>query len=118
MKTFRELREAAIHRTYKAIPVEKGLRKNDDLEKKKRTPHSAKDIETKYEVNFQGEKVGTLKHGSYHGDIQGSLHGKQLPKIEKYAPYTSNPVTKLHAFLRTNKGRKWAKDLSKNDTDK
>lgn len=64
-----------------------------------------------YHIHQNGKKVGELSHGTYFGDVGGKLHGKPLPPLDNYRG--QNAGDKLHHFLRTNTGKKWASNLHK-----
>jgi hypothetical protein len=64
-----------------------------------------------YHVSKNGKKVGELVHGTYFGSIHGTLHGKRLPDIGQYNG--QGPDAKLHRFLKSNTGKKWASNLHK-----
>lgn len=66
---------------------------------------------TEYDIHKNGVKVGNLSYDSYFGGVTGKLHGKDLPAIDSYRG--SNAQAKLHSFLKTKTGEKWASNLHK-----
>jgi hypothetical protein len=64
-----------------------------------------------YDIHKDGKKVGELEHGEYFGDVNGKLHGKDLPPLGSYRG--SHPEAKLHSFMNSNTGTKWASNLHK-----
>jgi hypothetical protein len=64
-----------------------------------------------YDIHKDGKKVGELEHGEYFGDVSGKLHGKDLPPLGSYRG--SHPESKLHSFLNSKTGTKWASNLHK-----
>lgn len=65
-----------------------------------------------YDIIRNNEKVGELERDEYLRSINGTLYNKKLPRLNDYGwGSSSQPLSNLHAFLKSPDGKKWAKDV-------
>jgi hypothetical protein len=64
-------------------------------------------IDTHYDIYKDNVKVGELERDGYFGYVKGQLFGRPLPELSSYRGWKSGPLGNLHAFLKSNTGKKW-----------
>lgn len=90
--------------------------KKTKVEKNKIDDEYSDEVQTivYYDIMLRGKKVGQITWEDYFGYVEGTLHGKTIPR-ESGKPVGSDVQAWLHKFLKSKKGAKFAMQAEAKD---